>query len=169
MIDLVRYQGIDHDAAIANRRLVSGTLSDQLDVGWAWLSAQNVSRPQDAGGIRLGFVPEYPDEALKELLRNMVQHRLYEGTNAPGRVEWFDGRIEFSNPGGPYMRAAEGDFGAHSDYRNPLITSRLVAAGYVQQLGRGVRRARLQLERNGNPPLEIETDGFTRLIVRRRP
>ena len=71
-------------------------------------------------------------------------------------------------PGGPFGRAAEGDFGTNSDYRNPLLTSRLVAEGYVQQLGRGVRRARTQLEKNGNPPLEVETDGFTRVIVRRR-
>ena len=44
----------------------------------------------------------------------------------------------------------------------------LVEMGYVQQLGRGIRRVRLQLERNGNPPLEVEKDGFTRLIVRGR-
>ena len=107
-------------------------------------------------------------KALKELLRNMVQHRQYEGTNAPGRIEWFTDRIEFSNPGGPFGRAAEGDFGTNSDYRNPLLTSRLVAEGYVQQLGRGVRRARSQLEQNGNPPMDVETDGFTRVIVWRR-
>jgi predicted HTH transcriptional regulator len=43
-----------------------------------------------------------------------------------------------------------------------------VDMGYEQQLGRGVRRLRLLLERNGNPPLEIEKDGFTRLILRAR-
>lgn len=122
----------------------------------------------DSGGIRFAFVPHYPVEALKELLRNMVQHRLYEGTNMPGRVEWFDDRIEFTNPGGPFGLAAEGVFGAHSDYRNPLLTKRLTDAGFVQQLGRGVQRARLQLEKNGNPPLDVETDGFTRVILRRR-
>jgi len=78
-------------------------------------------------------------------------------------VAWCGG-----NPGGPYGHAAEGEFGTHSDYRNPLLTARLAAAGYVQQLGRGVRRARLQLEKNGNPPLVVETDGFTRVVVRRR-
>jgi len=45
----------------------------------------------------------------------------------------------------------------------------LAAEGYVERLGRGIRRARLQLERNGNPPLQVETDGFTRVVVRRRP
>ncbi|MBM4062788.1 MAG: hypothetical protein FJ265_17085, partial [Planctomycetes bacterium] len=147
-IDCVRYGGVDHDSAVVSRRGLRGTLCDQLEVGWAWLAAQIENVPEEAAGIRSGFVPNYPEEALKELLRNLVQHRLYEGTNAPGRVEWFEDRIEFSNPGGPFGRAAEGVFGTNSDYRNPLLTARLVAAGYVQQLGRGVRRARAQLEKN---------------------
>ncbi|MCB9876692.1 MAG: putative DNA binding domain-containing protein [Planctomycetes bacterium] len=167
-IDCVRYPGIDRDGVPISRRPLTGALRDQLDVGWTWLAAQNEDRPAADNGIQLAFRPDYPEEALKELLRNMVQHRQYEGTNAPGRIEWFTDRIEFSNPGGPFGRAAEGDFGTNSDYRNPLLTSRLVAEGYVQQLGRGVRRARTQLEKNGNPPLEVETDGFTRVIVRRR-
>jgi predicted HTH transcriptional regulator len=43
-----------------------------------------------------------------------------------------------------------------------------VELGYVQQLGRGIRRVRLQLERLGCPPLEVTTDGFTRVTVRGR-
>lgn len=168
-VDLVRYGGPDRDAAILSRRAATGTVPDQLEAGWTWLALQMETIPAEPSGIRAAFVPLYPEEALKELLRNLVQHRLYEGTHAPGRVEWFEDRIEFSNPGGPFGRASEGEFGEHSDYRNPLLTARLVAAGYVQQLGRGVRRARLQLECNGNPALEVDTDGFTRVTVRRRP
>jgi ATP-dependent DNA helicase RecG len=97
-----------------------------------------------------------------------VQHRLYESTHAPGRVEWYSDRIEFSNPGGPFGRASEGELGEHSDYRNPIMTAGLVEMGYVQQLGRGIRRVRLLLERNGNPSLQVEKDGFTRLTVIKR-
>lgn len=168
-IDAVRYAGSDVDAPVTSRRRCTGTVTDQLEVAWAWISAQVETVPSGPEGIREGFVPTYPVEALKELTRNLVQHRLYEGTHAPGRIEWFEDRIELSNPGGPYGRASEGEFGANTDYRNPLVTAKLVEAGYVQQLGRGVRRVRLLLERNGNPPLGVETDGFTRLFVRRRP
>ena len=123
----------------------------------------------------LGFLVFYGTQyavrpwRMVTLLRNLVQHRQYEGTHAPGRVEWFDDRIEFSNPGGPFGRASEGTFGEHSDYRNPSITKGLVELGYVQQLGRGISRARFELERNGCPPLEVETDGFIRVLVRARP
>lgn len=41
--------------------------------------------------------------------------------------------------------------------------------GYVERLGRGVRRVRKLLMDAGLPPLEVETNGFTRTIVRRRP
>ena len=171
-IEFVRYQGTDADSPVATRKTVTGTLPDQLDAAWALLSAHLELVPARAGppnAIREAYVPQYPLEALKELVRNLVQHRLYEGTHAPGRIEWYTNRIEFSNPGGPYGRASEGELGEHTDYRNPVVTAELVELGYVEQLGRGIRRVRLQLERNGNPPLAAEVDGFTRVIVRVRP
>ncbi|MBK5940219.1 RNA-binding domain-containing protein [Halochromatium roseum] len=169
-VEFVRYAGHDIDSEVVARKTVTGTLADQLEGVWAQMSAHLASVPEQGEnqGIIERYLPEYPMEALKELARNLVQHRSYEGTHAPGRIEWFRTHIEFSNPGGPFGRASEGEFGAHSDYRNPVITAGLVDMGYVQQLGRGIRRVRLLLERNGNPPLEIETDGFTRLILHAR-
>lgn len=166
-VDFVRYAGTDVDAVPAWRKTVTGTLPAQLQTLWTQLTTHIVQVPGDSQGILSPFVPEYPLDALKELVRNMVQHRLYQSTNAPGRIEWYDDRIEFSNPGGPFSRASEGEFGDHSDYRNPAITMWLKELGYVEQLGRGIRRVRRMLEKNGNPPLAYEIDGFTRLIVRR--
>jgi ATP-dependent DNA helicase RecG len=167
-VEFVRYQGTDIDSPVSWRRTASGTLPTQLDTLWAQVDAHMDQVPAGADGLREPFVPRYPPEVLKELVRNLVQHRLYEGTNAPGRIEWYDDRIEFSNPGGPFGRASDGEFGEHSDYRNPDITKHLVRLGYVQQLGRGIRRANLQLARMGHPPLGVETDGFTRVTVRAR-
>jgi len=171
VVEFVRYGGRDLDAPVVSRRQAGGALPDQLEVIWAQVEAHldDVPHTGSGSGVRESYAPRYPIEALKELVRNLVQHRLYEGTNAPGRIEWYDDRIEFSNPGGPFGRASEGEFGDHSDYRNPLITKELVELGYVQKLGRGIRRARLLLERAQLPPLEVETDGFTRIIVRSRP
>ena len=165
VIEFVRFAGADVDCPVAARRTITGTLPNQLEILWTQLESHVDDVPLGNVGIREGFAPRYPLEALKELARNLVQHRLYEGTNAPGRVEWYADRIEFSNPGGPFGRASEGIFGEHSDYRNPSITRGLVELGYVQQLGRGIRRVRLQLERNGCRPLEVATDGFTRVTV----
>lgn len=166
-VEFVRYAGTDVDALPSWRKTVTGSLPQQLDSLWTQMSAHVADVPTASSGIRSRFVAEYPLEALKELVRNMIQHRLYESTNALGRIEWYDDRIEFSNPGGPFMSAAEGEFGSHSDYRNPAITMWLKQLHYVEQLGRGVRRVRRLLEKNGNPPLDVEVDGFTRVIVRR--
>jgi ATP-dependent DNA helicase RecG len=169
IIEFVRYAGTDIDGPVTSRKTVSGRLVDQLEAIWAQVQANLAEVPAPGTGIRSPYVSEYPLEALKELARNLVQHRLYEATNAPGRVSWFDDRIEFTNPGRPYGQASEGEFGAHSDYRNPSITGLLVKLGYVERLGRGIRRVRKQLVDNGNPGLEAETDGFTTVCVRRRP
>jgi ATP-dependent DNA helicase RecG len=166
-IEFVRYGGTDVDAPVAQRKTILGTLPDQLEALWAQLNAHLASVPTPAEGIRVLYRPEYPLEALKELARNLVQHRLYEGTNAPARVEWFDDRIVFSNPGGPFGHASEGDFGSHADYRNPTITRWLVELGYVEQLGRGIRLVKRMLAQNENPGLQVETDGYTILTVRK--
>nr|VFJ93417.1 MAG: ATP-dependent DNA helicase RecG [Candidatus Kentron sp. LFY] len=166
IIEFVRYEGVGIESPIVSRKTISGTLTDQLDVVWTQLNANVVEKPMGDNGIRLEFRFDYPVEALEELARNMVQHRLFEGTNAPARIEWYEDRIEFRNPGGPFGHASEGEFGETSDYRNPVITGKLVEQGYVQRLGRGIRRVRKLLEKNGNPPLEVDIDGYTRVIVK---
>lgn len=167
VVELVRYGGTDVDSPVAVRKTITGTLPDQLEALWAQLNAHLASIPVSTEGIRTSYRPEYPIEALRELARNLVQHRLYDGTNAPGRVEWFDDRVVFSNPGGPFGQASEGEFGSHTDYRNPTISRWLVELGYVEQLGRGIRLVRRMLAQNANPDLEVETDGFTVVTVRK--
>ncbi|MBI4820464.1 MAG: putative DNA binding domain-containing protein [Deltaproteobacteria bacterium] len=168
VVEVARYAGSDVDANVSFRHSVTGSLPDQLDALWKHMKSGVVAVPKEKDGIREQFAEEYPLEALEELVRNLVQHRAYDVTHAPARIEWFDNRIELSNPGGPFGHASEGEFGSFSDYRNPTITRTLSELGYVQKLGRGVRRVRLALNKNGSPPLETETDGYTHVIVRRR-
>ncbi len=166
-IEFVRYAA-DLDSPVVARKTITGSLPAQLEALWVQLQANSTDVPGPTDGIRTPYVPDYPMEALKELARNLVQHRLYESTHAPGRVSWLEDRVIFNNPGGPFGQASEGQFGAHSDYRNPTITRLLVELGYVERLGRGIARARSQLAANGNPELQVEHDGFTTIMVRRR-
>lgn len=169
VVDFVRYDGTDYEATPVLRKRMTGTLGRQLDAAWSQLEALNATVPAPPDGIKQGFVEMFPPEVLKELTRNLVQHRRYDQTNAPGRISWFDDRIEFNNPGGPFGAASEGVFGEHSDYRNPTVTQGLVELGYVQRLGRGVRVSRRILERAGHPDLLVETDGYTIVTVFGRP
>jgi ATP-dependent DNA helicase RecG len=164
-VEFARYDGVDVDSAVIARRSVTGDLPGQLETLWTQLNANNAEVPAGEDGIRTQYLPAYPLEALKELARNLIQHRQYEGTNAPARISWFADRIEFNNPGGPFGQAKQGEFGEHTDYRNPTITNLLVDLGYVERLGRGIFRVRKLLEKNSNPALEVRTDGFTVVTV----
>ncbi|MEW6073869.1 MAG: RNA-binding domain-containing protein [Planctomycetota bacterium] len=168
-IEFARYGGIDATGPLVARKTITGTLPDQLDSLWSILAANLVEVPASELGMRQIYAPQYPLEALRELGRNMVQHRQFDATHAPGRIEWYEDRIEFSNPGRPFGRASEGEFGEHADYRNPAVTKLLVRLGYVERLGRGIRLVGHLLHSNGNPPLVAETGGFTRVVIRKRP
>lgn len=114
----------------------------------------------------------YPLSALQQLTRNAVMHRVYEGTNAPVRVYWFDDRIEISNPGGPFGSVTMANFGRPgvSDYRNPSLAGILKTLGYVQRFGFGISEARRALAANGNPDVEFAVEPTAVLaIVRKVP
>lgn len=164
-IELVHYAESDVDSQVLFRKTIQGTVPEQLEVLKVQLGALNTARPVVSSGIQIGYRDQYPEKALYELARNLVQHRVYEGTHSPARIEWYADHVEFLNPGGPFGRASEGEFGDHSDYRNPTLTQLLVDSHYVERLGRGVRLVRAQLEKNGNPPLKVESNGFTRVLV----
>jgi len=55
---------------------------------------------------------DYPLEALQQIARNAVLHRNYEGTSAPVRINWFEDRVEISNPGGPYGQITKENYRA---------------------------------------------------------
>lgn len=167
-VDLTRYRGTDFaDDIIARKRFV-GPLPTQIKGLWDYLGTLVEDEAQPEQGMIAAFVPSYPLDVLKELVRNMLQHRDYAATRAPARIAWFDDSITFTNPGGPFGQASQGELGEHSDYRNPALTNLLVELGYVERAGRGLRRARGLLRRFGHPPLEVETNGFTSITLRRR-
>jgi len=101
--------------------------------------------------------PDYPVIALRQLARNALIHRTYEGTNAPVRIHWFNDRIEISNPGGLYGQVTPENFGLGiTDYRNPLVAEAMHVLGYVQRFGYGIPVARRYLRANGNPAPEFQ-------------
>ena len=114
---------------------------------------------------------DYPIVALQQLAWNAVLHRTYEGTNAPVRVTWFSDRIEMQSPGGPFGQVNERNFGRPgiTDYRNPNLAEVMRNLGYVQRFGIGIKLARKELEKNGNPPLEfVVGESYVLVTVRKR-
>jgi len=110
-----------------------------------------------------------PLDALREILLNAVMHRDYE-MFAPIRVTWFDDRVQIDNPGGPFQIPAS-SFGKPglTGYRNPNIAEAMHNMELVEKFGFGLPLARKALAENGNPELELRTEGnFVFAVLRAR-
>lgn len=82
--------------------------------------------------------PEYPIDALREMLLNALVHRTYMG--APIQMRVFDDRLTIWNEGGlPIGLSLEGLKGEHSSRpRNLKIADACFMAGYIDTWGRGI-------------------------------
>jgi ATP-dependent DNA helicase RecG len=167
----LRIDGSELADPVMDHREVSGTLGDQirqLDE----IVRLHTARRAGIGGPARVEQPDYPEEALRQLVRNALLHRTYEGTNAPVRVTWFGDRVEIQSPGGPYGQVTRHTFGQPgvADYRNPTVAESLKSLGFVEKFGVGLAIARKALADNGNPPLELVVeDAHVLATVRRRP
>jgi ATP-dependent DNA helicase RecG len=110
-IQFLRIAGPNLTDPVISHREISGTLGDQLRQIDEVVEL-NIVRPAAVGGPTRIEAPDYPIEALRQLVRNAVMHRSYEGTNAPARVTWFDDRVEIQSPGGPYGEVTKERFGS---------------------------------------------------------
>lgn len=170
-VQFLRIDGVNLTDPIIDQRELAGTLADQLRQ-IDELVRLNIRRPAVIGGTVRGEFPDYPEEAIRQLVRNAVLHRTYEGSNAPVRITWFSDRIEIQSPGGPYGQVTKASFGTPgvADYRNPTIAEALKSLGFVERFGVGIPIARERLRANGNPPPEFTVeDAHVLVTVRSRP
>ncbi|CAG1022721.1 hypothetical protein MTYM_01942 [Methylococcales bacterium] len=114
--------------------------------------------------MREKMLPDYPEQAVRELLMNSLMHRNYD-SNSPVRFYWFTDRIEIQSPGGLYGEATPENFPNLNSYRNPVIAEAMKTLGYVNRYGYGVQRAQSLLAQNGNPPARFEFDPHSVLAV----
>lgn len=168
-IQFVRFDGKKVTDPVVDQVEVNGSLFDQLrqiDV----ILKQNITRALDTSGETHVEIPDYPFEALRELVRNAVIHRNYD-SNTPVRLYWFSDRVEVVNPGPLYGEVNRANFGAGhmTAYRNPTIAEAMKNMEFIQKFGYGIPTARETLEENGNPPFEFDVqDPFILVIIRKR-
>ena len=164
-IQFVRYAGKESTNPVSDQKEIRGTLPDQLRELDRILKA-NISVALDTHGAVHVEKPDYPYEALRELVRNAVIHRNYENSNAPVRVYWYADKVEIISPGSVYGEVTRENFGQPSStgYRNPTITEAMKNMGFMQKFGIGISTARKALNDNGNPPLEFDVQDTLILI-----
>jgi len=171
-IQFLRIAGTEISDPIQDEALIDGSLGQVLRRIDEKIDAHNRTEVDMMSADREKRTVPYPRVSLQQLIRNAVMHRLYENTNAPVRVHWFDDRIEIINPGGPFGIVTRENFGRPgiTDYRNPNLADAMKVMGFVQRFGVGIQTARSEVAKNGNPPIEFQIEPMTVLAtVRRRP
>ncbi len=138
-VQFLRIDGTTLADPIADQKEIHGPLSELLRRIDEILEA-NIHVATD---IRSGSIerrhPDYPLDALQQLIRNAIMHRDYAMSNAPVRITWFADRIEIQNPGGPFGQVTVASFGRPgvTDYRNPNVAEVMRNLGFVQRFGVG--------------------------------
>ncbi len=168
-VQFLRIEGKKLTDAIKDQKAITGVLSQQLRI-LDELIRLNISTAIEIPGLERDIkIPDYPFEALQQLIRNAIMHRRYKGTNAPVRFYWFSDRIEIQNPGGLYGQVTPSNFRTIPDYRNPTIAEAMKIMGFVQRFGVGIQIAEKELAKNGNPPLEFQFEPtYTQVIIRKK-
>lgn len=168
-VQFARYEGSAQDAAVLDEEELRGNLVTTVSTLEALVKGHVHTPLEQTEGFREQGRPDYPLDALRELIVNAVIHRNYESSNGPVRLLWFADRLEISNPGGPYGQVRHHNFGRVNDYRNPSLAGAMKTLGYANRFGRGIARTQSALLRNGNPEAEFDvSDAYWAVTVRRR-
>jgi ATP-dependent DNA helicase RecG len=169
-VQALRIEGTNLTDEIADQKTITGTVVDQVRELDLLVRTWNRTRADMSGSVRKDL-PDYPEVAVRQLVRSAVMHRSYEMTNSPVRVYWYEDRIEILSPGGPFGIVTPQNFGGEglTDYRNPSLAGKMKTLGLVERFGFGISAAKQSCVANGNPPPEFEvqpTHVLARLRIR---
>lgn len=91
-------------------------------------------------------IPQYPEEAYREVIVNAIMHRDYFDKSSDIMVEVYKNKIVVFNPGGLVKWLKPEEFGTISKPRNPIVASLLARTIFVEKLGTGINRIRKAME-----------------------
>ena len=110
----------------------------------------------------------YSTRAIRESVVNAFVHRDYH-SHEPARVVVFNDRIEITNPGGLYNgidveKIKTGE--AHPSWRNPSLAWFMVALGFAENDGQGIKTILKATQKIAGilPEFKISADWFTIVI-----
>ena len=159
-IQFLRFSGSQPTDPISDDDEISGTVADQLRRLDEKLNSHNRTAVNFTSGPMEHRISTYPIQAVQQIVRNAVMHRLYEGNNAPVRVYWYDDRIEVISPGGVFGTVTVDNLGQPgvTAYRNPNLAEAMRNLGFVQRFGLGIHLANQLLRESGHPDVDFSAD-----------
>ncbi len=143
---------------------VTGNILELVEKGWEALRPQLV-QTRLGKDARFGTTIMYPELACREALVNAIAHRDYSEEGRGVEIYVFDDRMEVRNPGALLSTITIADLvrleGVHQS-RNATIARVLREAGYMRELGEGMRRMFELMKKSEltQPELTSSTNSF---------
>ncbi|HEX2913707.1 MAG TPA: ATP-binding protein [Chloroflexia bacterium] len=146
-----------------DRRIISGTLTEQIDQAMAFLRLYTPVAAHIEGFSRIEE-PAIPLEVLREAVVNAVIHRDYSLKGEAIRIFYYSDRVEIHNPGllMPGLTIEDLKTGrTRSKPRNPVMASILrdMPGSYMERVGTGIPFMLNVMAHNGLPTPEFNQHG----------
>jgi ATP-dependent DNA helicase RecG len=157
-ITALRVRGPDISYPIVDRRELGGTAEQLIERGQQFVADHmRIGYEFPENSARRREIPEYPLDAVREVLANAVVHRDYR-PNERIQLRMHDDRLEVQNPGGllPGLSLEQLLQTPTSRRRNHTIARVLWEWGYMEQVGRGLIFVRRRMRETGAEPPQFE-------------
>ncbi len=168
-IELGRFQD---DITIKDAITIRQDLINEVDTVLEFILKHIRKEYVITGKVKRDEIWEYPLEALREIVLNMIVHRDYMH-HGDSVIKIFDDRIEFYNPGQLPEGITVDDLlkGSYvSDCRNKLIAFAFKEIGWIEKYGSGIRRILKAFLDHGcrKPVFENFQQGFRVIVYSRQ-
>jgi ATP-dependent DNA helicase RecG len=137
---------------------IRGTLSEQLRQAETFVR-DHMRAITRLVGLTRQETPEYPLEAVRELLVNAVAHRDYSQQGDTIHLHIFADRLEVHSPGGLPGPVTLSNLLESRFSRNAVIAQVLSDLGFVERLGYGLNRVMTAVKQNNLPAPKFEELG----------
>lgn len=159
-----REMGVVDEAGqqFSDSRRIEGSLLEMLEGAVEFLrSNMRMGVRIDSATRKRQDIPEYPMDAFREAVLNVIVHRDYSihTENMPIQLTVFYDRVEIRSPGGLYGRLTVYQLGkAQPDTRNPALITALEALGQTGNRYSGIPRIRHATAEAGLPEPIFQDD-----------
>jgi len=156
-----RWYGLDKASGIMDAlddKEFSGSLISLLQNGTEFVKNNTKKRWKKTGSGRIEM-PEYPEQAVHEVIVNALIHRDYMELGSEVHIDIFDDRMEVYSPGGMFdgtiVQELDTDNVA-SKRRNPIIADIFSRMQFMERRGSGFKKIKADYRRAVNYRPEVE-------------
>ena len=156
------------DITIIDNIDINTNLLDQIEIAIDFIKKHLMTEFIITGNPQRTVKYDYPLEAIREIVINMIVHRDYRDSGN-SIIKIFDDRIEFFNPGKLYdditiEKLQSGNYSSRA--RNRAIARAFKETGIIERYGSGISRIKNECKAHGviKPKFEEFVHGF-RVIV----